>query len=65
MKSLIKNNLMLSVTIGILLILLGLIIILLYEKYSAKRGLTFKLRNAGIFFIMIGIALILDGLNII
>lgn len=56
---------MLSVTIGILLILLGLIIILLYEKYSAKRGLTFKLRNAGIFFIMIGIALILDGLNII
>ena len=55
---------MLNIILGILLILLGILIIIYYEKYvKNKGGLSFKIRIAGIGFIMIGIGLILDELG--
>lgn len=54
----------LNFIIALLLIILGVFIIQIYEKLNKKGGLTFHLRLAGIGFIMIGIALILDELGL-
>ena len=55
----------LNIIFGVLLILLGVLIIWYYEKSINKRGLSFKIRTAGIGLVIIGIGLILKEFEII
>ena len=48
-----------NIVLGVLAIVFGIVIIKYYENLKNKGGLSFKLRNAGIGLIMLGIALIL------
>lgn len=51
--------------LGIILIFLGFLIIKYYEESNNKRGLSFKIRTAGIGLIIIGTGLILKEFGII
>lgn len=54
-----------NLVIGMLLIVLGVVLVVYYQKIQdnyGKGGLSFKLRTGGIGFVMIGIYLIIDEL---
>jgi len=63
----IKNNSLsiLNIILGLLLILLGFFIIKYYEESVNKKGLSFKIKSAGVGLIIIGIGLILKEFSIV